>query len=192
MKTSQTLAFAVLAVALIAAAGCVVTSVYPYYTAKDVVLDPALVGTWTETGETNAQKNWQFARGGGQDYTLIVQDEDEKTEFTAHLFKLKERRFIDALPAKRDDDFIPPHYLLQIARLEDSTLEMSIMSYKWLEELVEKNPKAIRHTWIEREPGKREGGKLVLTADTAELQKFVLKHAADTNAFPEAFKMTRR
>ncbi len=35
-------------------AGCVVTSVYPFYTAKDVQFDPALVGSWAEAGSTNA------------------------------------------------------------------------------------------------------------------------------------------
>jgi len=179
---------------LLILAGCVVTSVYPYYTAKDVVFDQALIGTWVEAGETNAaEKNWQFTQPSkDQAYTLVVQDGEEKTEFTAHLFKLDGRRFIDALPVKRTDDFIPPHYLLQVARLNDTTLEMSIMNYRWLEELLDKDPGAIRHIWIDRESGGQKQGKLSLCANTAELQKFILQHAADTNAFSEPFKLNRR
>ena len=36
-----------------------------------------------------------------------------------------------------------------------------------------------------------EGEHLVLTADTAELQKFILKHASNTNAFGEGFELER-
>jgi len=179
---------------LVVLAGCVVTSVYPYYNSKDVVFDQALVGTWVVEGETNAAaKNWQFKQQSkDQAYTLVVQDGEERTEFTAHLFKLEGHRFLDALPLKREDDFIPPHYLLQVRRLHDSVLVMCIMDYRWLEELVEKDSTAIRHLWIDRESGGQEKGKLVLTANTAELQKFILKYAADTNAFSEPFKMNRQ
>ena len=41
------------------------------------------------------------------------------------------------------------------------------------------------------EPGNTNHHQLVLTADTAELQTFVLKHLNDTNAFGDATEMTR-
>src|SRR3974390_1325268 len=34
-------------------AGCVVTSIYPYYTDKDLVFDQAVLGDWVEAGQTN-------------------------------------------------------------------------------------------------------------------------------------------
>lgn len=174
-------------------AGCVVTSVYPYFTAKDVVIDPALAGTWAETDESGpAKEHWEFARTNGQAYTLVVRQADETNQFKAHLFELKGRRFIDAEPWERPEDFIPPHYLLQVHRLDDKGLEMSIMSQKWLENLLDAKPKAIAHLWIDRDPAAQKQGRVVLTADTASLQAFVLKHAADTNAFATVFKMVRR
>jgi hypothetical protein len=173
-------------------AGCVVTSVYPYFTSKDVVFDAALVGTWSELSETNtAQKNWRFETGPDRSYKLTVLDGDEKTEFAAHLFKLKGYQFLDALPLKDAGDNIPPHYLLKVVSVQPE-LETRLMDYGWLKELIKQDPKAIRHLWLGGEPGNPDSGKLVLTADTAELQKFLLKHAADTNAFGDAITMRRQ
>lgn len=185
--------YGLLATSLVALVGCVVTSVYPFYTASDVVSDPALVGTWAEAGETNvAEKNWQFAAGQGQAYQLTVRDTAEKTGFTAHLFSLHGRRYLDVLPAKREDDFIPPHYLLAVSRLDGAALELSLMNYDWLKELVKTNPAAIRHVWVDREAQQPDSGKLVLTADTAELQRFILEHRDNTNAFAETLKLVRQ
>lgn len=174
-------------------AGCVVTSVYPYFTAKDVVVDPALVGTWAELDQSDpGNQHWEFARTNGQAYTLLIRQADETNQFKAHLFELRGRRFMDAEPWERPEDFIPPHYLFQVHRLDAKGLEMSIMSQKWLENLLEAKPKAIAHLWIDRDADDRKQGRLVLTADTASLQAFVLKHAADTNAFATLFKLVRR
>ncbi|HEU5070746.1 MAG TPA: hypothetical protein VFV96_10100 [Verrucomicrobiae bacterium] len=189
----KTIAYGLLATSLVALVGCVVTSVYPYYTAKDVVSDPALIGTWAEAGETNAaEKNWQFAAGPDQSYLLTVRDTAEKTGFTAHLFALPGRRYLDALPTKREDDFIPPHYLLAVSRLDGTALELSLLSYGWLQELVKTNPAAIRHVWVDRDAQQPDSGKLVLTADTAELQRFILQYRDDTNAFAETLKLVRQ
>lgn len=193
MKLNYRKVFTLLPLAVLGVlAGCVVTSVYPYYTSKDVVFDAALVGTWSELTETNtAEKNWRFEAGLEQSYKLTVREGDEKTVFTAHLFKLKGQQFLDALPVKKADDYIPPHYLLKVERIQPQ-LETRLMNYDWLKELVKQNPRAIRHLWLGVEPGKPGSGKLVLTADTAELQKFLLKYGADTNAFGDAITMKRQ
>lgn len=178
---------------LLMLAGCVVTSVYPYFTAKDIVFDSALVGKWTEKQkEHSSDEYWQFSKTNGMAYILTVRDGEDVTEFKAHLFQLKNRRFIDAEPTKREGDFIPPHYLLQVHRFTTNELEMSVINYEWLEELVTRKPSAIAHHWVDRDEAKKEKGTLVLTADTAKLQAFVLKYAADTNAFAEPFKMIRQ
>lgn len=194
MKPNLTkVTYGLLATSLVALVGCVVTSVYPYYTAKDVVSDPALIGTWAEAGETNAaEKNWQFAAGPDQSYQLTVRDTAETTGFTARLFSLQGRRYLDVLPAKREDDFIPPHYLLAVSRLDGAALEMSLLSYDWLTKLVTTNPAAIRNVWVDRDAQQPDGGKLVLTADTAELQRFILQYRDDTNAFAETLKLVRQ
>ena len=172
-------------------AGCVVTSVYPFYTAKDVGFDPALVGAWEKTGSTNAaNEHWRFEKAEGQAYKLTVQDKEKPTEFDAYLFKLKGRRFLDLYPRERPDNSLPPHYLLKVTRIEP-TLEMQVLDYDWLTKLIEKHPKAIRHIVVPKKLGEDGGGDLVLTADTAELQKFILKHEKTPGAFGDGIVMQR-
>ena len=170
--------------------GCIVMSVYPFYTAKDVVFDPALVGAWAEPGATNAtDDHWQFEKTEGQAYKLTVVENDKRTEFDSHLFKLKGRLFLDLYPRERPDNSIPAHYLLKVARIEPA-LEYSFLDYDWLTKLIEKNPKAIRHTAAPDKLGE-SGAGLVVTADTAELQKFILKHEKAEGAFGKVTVMNR-
>jgi hypothetical protein len=181
---------ALLGVAVLA--GCMVTSVYPYYTERDVVFDPALSGVWADAGSTNtARENWQFERAEGKSFKLTVRDANKTTEYAAHLFKLGGHMFIDAASLAEQDDFIPPHYLLKVSHIEPE-LEMFLMDFNWLKDLLKEKPDAIRHIWVGQKWGKPDSGRPVLTADTAELQAFVLKHVDDTNAFSHPLVMKRR
>ena len=172
-------------------AGCVVTSVYPFYTAKDVVFDPALIGTWAEAGSTNAANDhWRFEKAHGQAYKLTVQDNEKRTEFDAHLFKRKGGLFLDFCPRERPHNPLRVHYLLKVTRIEPA-LEMNLLDYAWLKNLIEKDSKAIRHIVVPKKLGEDGAGHLVLTADTAELQKFILKHEKTEGAFGKSEVMNR-
>jgi len=89
------------------------------------------------------------------------------------------------------DDFIPPHYLLKVAQFEP-TLKMEVLDYKWVSDLLDKQPGALSHIFEDPKPGEQGAGRLVLTANTAELQKFILKYADNTNAFTEGFTLERK
>jgi len=173
-------------------AGCVVTSVYPWYTAKDVVFDPALIGTWVEATSTNgSNEGVRFERGEGDAYIMTMVEKDKSVTYDSHLFKLKNRLFLDYCPREGHDDFIPPHNLLKVESITP-TFRLAGMSYKWLSELVEKNPKSIRHILVGGKPGEPKSARVVLTADTAELQKFLLKNLTNTNAFDEPAELKRQ
>ncbi len=174
-------------------AGCVVTSVYPWYTAKDLVFDPALLGAWqsTEPG-ANTNEFWQFEKLEGQAYKLTIVDSDGKrTEFDTRLFTLDNRRFLDCLPRNREGEGIPPHYLLRVDAIAP-TFDLALLDYGWLKKLVEADPNAIRHVIVPKPVGESGDGDLVLAASTAELQAFLRKHAANTNAFSDVTKLKRR
>lgn len=179
--------------AMLVLGGCVLTSVYPYYTAKDVVFESKLVGSWVDAEHPEAtNKFWEFARAGtNNSYTLTIHDDDKVTKFEARLFRLKEWTFLDALPTQDHDDFIPPHYLLKVSQVEPA-LKMAVLDYNWTRDLLRTNPGALRHTIVDTKPGEPDSGRIVFTADTAELQRFILKYAADTNAFPENVVMARK
>src|SRR5579862_9385739 len=75
--------------------GCVVLSVYPFYTPKDLIFDPGLAGRWVQTNSTN--NFWQFDDVGGKFYLLTTRDESSTDVFEANLFQLKQYRFLDLL-----------------------------------------------------------------------------------------------
>lgn len=173
-------------------AGCVVTSVYPWYTAKDVVFDPALVGTWRGTDPgTKPGEFWQFEKLEDRAYKLTMAEDGKRKEFDTHLFKLGGHLFLDCFPRERPEDSLPPHYLLRVGSVAP-VLEIALLDYDWLGKLLEKNPKAVRHLIVPKKLGESGDGNLVLTAETAELQRFLLKHVANTNAFGKPAQLKRQ
>lgn len=189
MKTVFPAAILLVAILLV---GCVVTSVYPYYQAKQVTFDPALAGVWAKPDVTNAASSgWTFVATTNQTYLLTTKDPSETNEFTAQLFTLKAERFIDCLSRNRIAYSTPTHLLLRVHSISPE-LQVEILNFEWLAKLVEKNPKAIRHVIVPNDSGNtQDGGQLVLTADTAELQKFILNHLHDTNAWTRLDTMVK-
>jgi hypothetical protein len=178
--------WAVLGLAL---AGCIVPSVYPFYTEKDLVFEAALLGAWhPATGDDPEKETWTFAKDGDTAYLFTMVKDTETNLFSAHLFKLKEHLFMDCLFLRDDDTTgIPPHYLLKVEQLRP-ILKLTTLDYKWVADYLEKNPGAIRHTLALDKPGD-PGTHVVLTADTKDLQKFVLKHLDDPKVFVDAGEM---
>jgi hypothetical protein len=178
--------FVLLAAAATLLGGCVVTSVYPFYFEKDVVFDSALLGDWTK-GEA-AEEHWKFERAGETAYRLTYTEDDKSSVMQARLFELRGQMFLDLLGAEPGDYGLvpatPSHALLRIVKT-GPTLEMVPLDYDWLRELLETNPKAIRHHIVHAGGDKR----LVLTADTAELQRFVVKHLNTKAAWKKVLKL---
>ena len=183
----------ILGFALFFLAGCVVSSIYPYYTAKDLTFDPALLGTWGDAEKTNDNNEvWLFEKIEAQTYKMTIRDSSETNAFDTHLFTLGGQKFLDSLPRDRVDYHTPEHFLFRIKSMTP-TLELQLLDYEWLTKLVEQNPKAIRHIIVPNEAGHtNEGGRLTLTADTAELQEFLRKHLNNTNAWVKPIVLTKR
>lgn len=179
---------AAIAVATLCLTGCVITSVYPYYTARDVTFEPSLLGVWYDKEETNpatAKAFWRFEKIGAQTYQVAMAEADATNHFDGHLFTLGRDQFLDLLPRERHDNNAPTHLLLRV-RSVSPQLEMEFLDYEWLAKLVEAKPKTIRHIIVPGPAGEKEDhNQLVLTADTAELQKFIRQHVKNTNAWAE-------
>ena len=189
-KSAPTNLLALLVCAAALLAGCVVESVYPYYTEKDLTFDPALVGQWRNSEKTN--EFWRFEKSGAKSYAFTTLDANETNDYDAHLFRLQKQLFLDACTTNRTDNQLPLHHVLKVAQLEPS-LKTAVLNYDWLAKLLEKNPRAIRHIVVLEHPADTNSSKMIyLTADTKELQKFILKYAADTNAFTALDEMQRK
>ncbi len=170
---------------------CVVTSIYPYYTDKDLASDPALPGKWVEAGTTNQSPEYvQIESLGEKGYWATVFGAHETNSMEMHLFRLKQQLFLDSFPTNRSLDFVPVHQVSKVTQIGPD-LETANLNYDWLAKLLEKNPNAIRHMMLREKTGDEQGGRVVLTADTKELQRFILKYVNNTNAWEEPTQLKR-
>jgi hypothetical protein len=162
-------------------AGCIVLSVCPFYNDKDLVFDPGLAGRWVRDRNTN--EFWEFSNSGGKFYMLTTTDSSGTNCFEGHLFQLKQHQFLDLLTTNRGEFQLPLHMISQVTR-SDTNLLLQFLDYSWLANLIETNPAALRHIVVPEKPDDTNSGNMVyLTADTKDLQEFLLKHVGDTNAF---------
>jgi hypothetical protein len=172
-------------------AACI-PSVYPFYTAKDLVFDNRLLGEWHEKGKTNDAQIWNFDKAETNTYKLKVTEEQGKTgEFSAHLFKLNDDYFLDLVPTDCDyasdqaslvnAAMFPGHLLAHVVQFEPD-LKLAFFNFDWLQKYLEEKPDALAHY--------KEKDRLLLTASSADLQRFVLKHLNEI--FSEAGDLTRK
>src|SRR5438128_2506352 len=117
MRIGTVLALAGCAVVL---AGCLVTSVYPFYTAKDVTFEPALAGSWTNVSE--AQEQWQFAAVNTNSYRVTYMTKDGTNVTQGRLFKLQGKLFLDLFSSEMNEEVQPPpvpsHFLFRMIQIK--------------------------------------------------------------------------
>jgi hypothetical protein len=178
--------FAVLALV----AGCYTLSVHPLYTEADIVFDTRLIGVWGAPDESN--ETWTFEKSGGDAYRLVLRNEGieelegEKYQlvteidpvkdgiFEIHLVKLGEYLFFDVYPEEPEigneyfkAHVIPAHSFARVKIAEDS-FSLAFFDTQWLENGIKEGRIFIDHT--------KRDDMVVLTANTADLQKFILKN----------------
>jgi hypothetical protein len=168
-------------------AGCVVTSVYPFYTQKDLVFETALLGKWVNIN--NEDEMWRFKNAGDLEYRVTLIDARQTTVMEAHSFKLHDILFLDMFSLEQDFHVVPAHYLLKVTQLSP-TLRMSELNDEWLKALLFTEPTALKHILVGKND-KPEQRRVVLTADTEELQQFVTKHLNTEGAWRQNFELTR-
>jgi hypothetical protein len=151
--------------------GCTVRSLNPLYSEKDVVFEPALLGTWAE--HDDADKNWTIQKSGENGYRL-VSSEGMKT-LEGRLVKLGGQLFLDVAPKDEDDTFtIPAHLFIKI-ELSGDTMRTAMLNEDWVAKAAELKTLGLSYIRI--------GDKVVLTGPTKELQDFVVRNAGNGNIF---------
>src|SRR5688572_25477988 len=168
--------------------GCV-PSWNPLFTEKDLIFDSKLVGTWKgDKGDT-----WKFEKDSDEHYKLSYSNEEGKATFVAFLLKIKDRQFLNVF---LDDDFnkelqinslawmtlVRVHLFLRVDEIGTS-LKMAAVDPEWLHKHLEQNPKAVAHL--------SQPNRHMFTAETKELQEFVLKHAEGKGLFANPFTLKR-
>ena len=163
-----TLALAVLAGAA-AMTGCApAVAIHPFYTTQDLVYDLPLEGTWASSdGQV-----WKIKRSD-DGYEV---DAAQGSKYTVHLLRLKEYEFVD-VASKSDPEVGVAGHLFGKIRMQDGQLYVSSIDETWLKQMME--------TGQAPQSTMGEGQQIVLTAPTSELQKFILLHAADPDAWDD-------
>jgi hypothetical protein len=182
-----------LAAAALLLCSCI-PSVNPFFTEKDVVFDARLSGEWQAKEKPDDPEIWQFEKSETNTYKLtITEKEGKQGQFDARLFKLKDECFLDLIPADcnyatNQADLVaaamfPGHLLVRVSQFEPE-LRLTLFNFDWLQKYLEKNPAALAHHV--------EGKGIVLTAETRELQAFVLKHLGEGELFDKPTEMVRK
>jgi hypothetical protein len=166
--------------------GCI-PSINPIFEEKDLITDPALVGTWS-TSESEDAETWTFETTDTKAYRLTIRQGEESSLMIANLVAVGEHRFLDLSPASEAIEstklgayyrcaLVPAHLFPKVT-LTNEQLTVQWMDEDWLGELLRKEPAILSHVWR-----KGKDDALILTAQTAELRAFLLKHAANAEAF---------
>jgi hypothetical protein len=104
----------------------------------------------------------------------------------AHLFTLKGQLFLDLFTTESPDIIPPPipsHLVMKVEKLE-SALKFWPLQHDWLRTLLLKHPDKIDHL-IVSDDNKPENGRVVLTAHTDQLQKFILTNLKTEGAWTD-------
>src|SRR5438093_12239936 len=117
MKPTTALIIAGLAMAL---TGCVVTSVYPFYTDKDLIFETKLLGTWKSAKDRDSKERGNLIRTDTTGYRATL-TESSTNSYAAHLFQLDGQMFLGLAAEARHDDCMPPSYLIKIIRREPTS-----------------------------------------------------------------------
>jgi hypothetical protein len=169
---------------------CLVKSLHQFYNEEDVIFEEKLIGEWYDSDSTY----WKispyifskgFMKGDSVDNSYLVEmfEEDSlhPSRFNVHLFKLKDKLFLDFMPIRDDSQqsmvdlhLVPTHSIAGVNFQPNDKVEISWYNESFLEDLFSENRIKISHEIIKSGQYSSEK-EYVLTASTDELQKFLLK-----------------
>lgn len=182
-----------LGVALVALllGGCLVQSIHPLFTEKDFIPAPRLVGAWTQQDEDGkVQGGWEFETKGPTYKLTHTDDKGRTATFQVAAGQIGTNVFLDFFPddpspANQLNDLaavhlIPAHIFVKLVETRDHLMLVG-MDLDWLTKYLGQNPQAVAHVFSDKVP--------ILTASTAELKKFIARHAHDEKAFHNEIKL---
>jgi hypothetical protein len=187
MKTKLiVLAFYLLAVVL---GGCAqpVQSVYPLFSENELIFEPNLVGLWKDT---DSNLTGRFSRIEDQNgceinvYNLVITEKDgNQGLFIAGLGELQGNLFLEIYPDtshafdSREGGFHKQHLLetysfMRVVQI-DPNLKVALMDYDKVSKIIKADPNVLRHEFA--------NDKLILTASTEDLQRFVVEYGINVD-----------
>ena len=189
MKRSKNLV-TVAMLAMLAMSSCLVSSLHPFFKAKDKIFDPGMVGAWIDSDSCIwvIEKNMITKEFLGPEYPdstyrmTYYEEEGSVGQFIATLFVLKGTTYVDFYPDPDEDHcnsgltdmhHFPTHTLAQI-QLDRDSMMFYWYGDEWLDELITRNRIRIKHETVDISADYK---RHLLTAPTEDLQKFIIKYA---------------
>ena len=181
--------------------GCLVKSLHPFYTEKDRFFRQELVGKWMDQDSMI----WTFSKTTisefmgeakeDESYEVVLEDpsgEEKESWFRVNLFALNGATYLDFEPHVDVNigdhfaamHFVPTHSVARVDFFGEGNFSFVWYDEEWLNELFEQNRIKISHEVINTQNSLYDQS-YILTADTRELQKFLLKYGEEINIFNE-------
>ncbi len=175
-------------------AGCLVRSLEPVYTDKDLIAMPAVEGTWK--AEEAGDNTFAFIRDG-EKYQLTSTEDGVSFVAEAHFAKIGKRTYLDltfnesafqgtdektldttARSYIQSVTFLstPVHLFYQV-EVANNVFRMRTMNHEWAKSRREKG-----RLWIDHVA---QGDSTLLTADTARVQRFLRRWENSDDAWGE-------
>lgn len=171
--------------------GCVVPSLHPLFAERDYLYAPDVVGTWVPKDETDKEV-WNFAEDGRQYLLTHTDDKGRKATFHVAAGSIGTNVFLDfspldSLPGSElnglmQAHLIPVHLFAKLVKTNDD-LTLVALDVEWLNNHLKTNSAALAHA-------RQADDAPLITASTADLKKFVARHAHDEKAFKNAIILT--
>ncbi|MGO4882065.1 MAG: hypothetical protein ACLP59_14730 [Bryobacteraceae bacterium] len=154
--------------------GCApAVSIHPFYTSQDLVSDPSLEGTWADQDDDV----WRIQKADdGYNATVFHTGGTPDSEaFNIHLLRLKDIEFVDAVSQSNPSLAVSGHFIAKVSLRGDRML-VNVLDDDWLKKAAQSGiaPQSIVG---------EENGRIILTASSADLRRFVVQHAADADAW---------
>jgi hypothetical protein len=169
---------------------CII-SLHPLYTDDVIVYEDALEGQWIQ-GDVEDDKGeflyWEFSKAK-KGYQLLRHNKVDSFVYHAVLVKLGDHHFMDFYREVPDDcqddiaNFLPTHNFLKV-QLDDDTFKLEYFDNDYLKRLFRERKIRIKHEKV--------NGDIVLTAESKELQQFMIKYAEDKRAFSGSYEVLEK
>jgi len=175
--------FAILALSgAVGLGGCTTPSLHPLVSENTEIAVPALVGVWS--GEDEGEVIEISALQPGPGYGLVTQppgDDEQPVALEVRAVSIGEHRFLDVThigdPVLMPLVF-PAHVFIKF-QVDDTTLTVWQMTDDWHK--IEHLARQAKVERVRNRNGLRDF--TIMTASTAELQRFVATHADDARVF---------
>jgi|ERR1700733_640751 len=157
--------------------GCsTLVSLNPFVTDKEAVMDPALLGTWTNEDGTDTYRISQ----DGEDYAIrYLSGSSDAYQFKARLMVAGDIKLLDLFSANEDAWQLPVHTAVRV-RTEGGSLSLAFMESGWLKVQASQQVATVPLN-----------DRTLITAPSEAVRDFLVNAAADPEACDEPEVLTR-